>query len=225
MNFGLGVLRDGRSRNWILINIGSFAIATAAAFSVATSFENYDSIMFAPFAGLLVNSILGTAQGVWLSRLHQRLGVLWFIGTASAGLIGWWLAIPVMFFLANMMAGSWGGPWQFAWALVGGGLIMGATTGLVQMLILRKHIAKSSSWWRAATVGRGLGWFAAIPSILLFDVLKGQGLMEQTLILPVSLLGGAVLGLVYGWFTAMPLQQLWQSSTGQAAEPLESDGV
>lgn len=219
MNLRLEVWREGRSRHWIWVNIGGFAIATAAAFSVAKDENN-----MVPFAGLLVNSILGTAQGVWLSRHRLRLGVLWFIGTASAGLIGWWLAMPVMFFGGGMMQQILGEPWQYALALAGGGLVMGATTGLVQMLILREHMPKPSSWWRAATVGRGLGWCAAIPSLLLLQLLEGLGGLEaQTLTVPVSLLGGALLGLIYGGFTAIPLQQLWQSSTGPAAEPLESD--
>jgi len=202
-----------QSLNWIRVNVGSFAIASALAFGIASSFESYNSIVFAPFPGLLVNSIVGVSQAVLLSKDSKRLGLWWVFGTALSGLLGWWLALVAglywtVLFGARLYVYSDAFEWiSVISAIPVGSLIMGACTGFAQMLVLRSHLTDSRRWWRAATIGRFLGWCSAIPLALVYGFLLSKGVSNLVITVPLAGSGGALLGFVYGQFTARVLEQ------------------
>ena len=216
-----------RSQQWIVVNTISFAIATVVALAASESSPERTLPLVVPFMGLLVNSIVGSAQDVIIHRdLGQPYWGQWLLATSLGGGLGWLAAAfgggMLMSGFNNLHLWDRLPPYlpaglMFLWL----GLVMGAGIGLAQLWLLRKRIARPGQWLRVSMVGRGLGWVVAVAIAASFSHLNWLD-VEFSQNGPVALvitgiLVGSVIGLVYGWFTARVLQQLWQATPLKAA--------
>lgn len=212
---------------WIFVNVASFAIATVVALAISAGSVSDGLGFVIPLMGLIVNSIVGIAQDVLIYRhVGQPYWGRWLLATSVGGGLGW---LGAVFGGGLLMKGFgnlslWNGlPPQIPAGLMilWLGLVMGAGTGLAQLFLLRKHLARPGHWLRASMAGRGLGWVAAVAiaaSLHQMDWLDLEFSKSAPLTLVITgLLVGSVIGLVYGWFTSQVLQQLWQTTPAKSA--------
>jgi hypothetical protein len=149
--------------------------------------------------GTLIGLMIGVGQAVALRRyVHGR--VLWIVGTACAGGLGF----PLGWIVARLFSplSNWSGVRLLGY--FAGVVLLGALVGLTQALLLNRNDRSSVRWvtWNALAVPAGILAAAACAFVLPPNPTTWQGLFLGWVLYP------SFIGMVIGILTARPLTNL-----------------
>lgn len=193
---GLGWWVAGSTLGWLL---ALFLVRPVAAMADSNSY----GYVWPPAVILAIMGLVwGTGQ--WLAlRAYYPVSARWIGATA----VGFWL--PGMFFVAS----GWGGLGFIVLAGPFADLIFGVLLGGAQWLLLRR-LDNAWVWIPAVTVGLLLNRWLSAFFYNHFDFYSGTyGLPAGTLWIPVSLLNGALWGVVTGAALVWLVRRARQATT------------
>ena len=127
--------------------------------------------------GLVIGASIGIAQGLVLRR---RIGLGWWVLVSSVG-----------FGVGKVLGEAWtqGIPGAVGHGL--SGAVIGASIGIAQWLVLRRHVARAE-WWVLANIGAWVvGWS-------LISVAEGSAGLSTVMIYVVGGVGAALAGIITG---------------------------
>jgi MFS family permease len=149
--------------------------------------------------GTLIGLVIGSGQAFVLRRYVHRT-LLWIVGTACAGAVGF----PLGFIVARLFSplSNWIGVRLFGY--IAGVILLGALVGLTQVRLLKNSNRSSARWvfWNALAVPVGILAGAACQSILHANPTTWHGLVLGWLLYP------SFIGIVIGILTVRPLTTL-----------------
>jgi hypothetical protein len=196
---------------WLVSSAVGLAVGFIVYFPLVVGFASdvggVLQTLISAVGGALFGASLGIAQWLVLRRRASQPG-LWVWASVAGGTVGGVLALAV-----GEVVGEASG---FEVAVVVGGAALGASLGIAQWLVLRRHLPQAGWWILASSVGLGLGF--AMGRVLggLVAQAVGEALAEVfgTVTLATLLLVGygAITGGALVWLLRRP-------STGEPASP------
>jgi len=165
--------------------------------------------LFGISAGTLLGTVVGAMQRLilrqWLSHLNWWVlgtAASWGIGLGIVELLGWrpiedlFLLLTVLLFgaiigLPDGVGMNWG---------IAGGFLMATA----QWLILRQAFRRAGWWIVVSSVGSIVSWAIALPFGLRMTLILGQ-VLGLLALLASPLLIGAIIGILFGTITGLPL--------------------
>ncbi len=185
---------------WMLASIVGLAVGVAVADAVSGTVGF--AVSFA-VSGDVAGASIGTAQSLVLRRQVSQTG--WWVLASSVGLaVGFAVALAVLAAVGLAGGSHFSGG---AGALVLFGAVAGASVGIAQWLVLRRHIPGAGWWVLASIVGTGAG--VAVISTVIGGGEDAVGFAA----------GGAVGGALYGAITGGVLVWLLRQPVTEEPSP------
>lgn len=212
-------MKDGNFYiRWVLANGWAEAVGLGSTFMLGTQLSQGESDITEP-AGVIILAVVAILLGIVLEGiivgfaqgrvLHRRVPDIrlktWILATAAGAGLAWMIGmIPSTLMSLSRSADAPpsveepGAVIQYLLA-VGLGFVAGPILGCVQWVVLRRHIAKSSSWLWA----NGIAWAAGMPVIFVgMDFVPWNASLPAIAfaIYSTCLLAGLIVGLIHGAF-------------------------
>ena len=172
MELGLTRTERGLGFQWVTANIVGWAIG----FFVCEALNAFLATVFVD--GLVIGTAMGIAQWLVLRRPFAPMG--------------WWVVVSIVGFGAGKAVGDafvQGIPPVVGYGL--DGAIIGASVGIGQWLVLRRHVARAG-WWVIANIA---AWALAWSIIGFAEASEGLPILMVYL---VGATGAAVAGIITG---------------------------
>ncbi len=152
---------------WVLASIVGLAVGNAVSVAVSGAVEETVGLAVSlAVSGAVAGASIGTAQ--WLVLRRQVSQTVWWVLASTVGLaVGNAVALAV-FEAVGLTGGSHFSGGAVAFVLFGA--VAGASVGIAQWLVLRRHIPGAGWWVLASTVGLPVGFAVG------FAVLEAVGL-------------------------------------------------
>ncbi len=151
-------------------------------------------------AGAVEGAMLGSGQAAVMRRALPGLpGRLWIVVTASAAVLAYAIGLSP----SNLAVDTWPRPLAAALAAIGGVVLL-ASIGTAQWLVLHRHVARASRWiWATAAA-----WAAGLAVFLAFAMPLWQPGQSLWLVVGIGVIGGLLMAATTSLITGATLTRL-----------------
>ena len=213
---------DLRYRRWVVATtcgeLAGFTIpAVVGAAAAGVGVGQGASMALLVLAGAGEGTILGWAQSRMLRRELPELRTGdWTRATAAGAAAAWTIGMLPSTFAAQLLE-----LWPPILAALGvlAGVVLLATIGFAQWLILRRHIDRSGSW----VLANALAWIAGL--VVVFTAIGVAPPDSPVLIAVFGVVGGLGMGLAVALVTGLFLVRLLDRATPETAGEVEFRGA
>ena len=151
-------------------------------------------------AGAVEGAMLGSGQAAVMRRALPGLpGRLWIAATASAAVLAYAIGLTP----SNLAIGTWPLPLTAVLGAIGGVVLL-ASIGTAQWLVLRRHVARAGRWIWATAVA----WAAGLAVFLGFAMPLWQPGQSLWLIVGIGVVGGLLMAATTSLITGATLTRL-----------------
>ena len=179
---------------WSLATILGLVLGIAISLIVITVINKITHISEDTIAMFIILPSIGFSVGI-LQWLNLRRRVSWASMWIWVTAVGWMIGIPLALSLYTGLISISDSTLIDVWGKTIQATIIAILIGVIQWLMLRRHISRAG-WWIFANL---IGWNAA-------SLLAGAGAMVGVLdSIPMGISVGAVTGLALAWLLQQPL--------------------
>ena len=173
---------------WTFVTILGLLLGIVISMTVIIAISKMANFHEDTIANIILLPSIGFSVGIFQWLALRRLvswAKMWIWVTAA----GWMIGFPLAFSLYNWLTSIFGIVFTDTWEKAIQVTLIAISIGVIQWLLLRRHISRSG-WWILANV---IGWNAA-------SLLVGAGAMVSVMeSIPMGISVGAVTGLALTW--------------------------